>query len=746
MGNSMSYQSEGQASAIDPAMAAGSAVALRAPIEKTGIRLPDILALIRREQWLIGGFSLAGPLAAIALTALTPPIYQAVLMLKIDNERAKIVEGQALVDPIVALGDTSRYLTTLSKLTTSRSLAASVMESLSLAKDDSFLKAMGKSLPASDLSAAQRENERRESVIKVLTENVGMIAPGDSRIVQITFNSRNPALAAEITNAYGERFLAQNVQQQANANAYATKILRQQVEETRVQLSDAESKAITYAQENDLIDASDAASGADNGTGNGKEAGGARSITTASLVEMNSNYNSARAARIAVEQRWRTAEAAAGTSFPEARENGTLQALLQQRAGSVATLEKLRTHYIATQPDVVEAATNVRVLDDQIADAIRSIKMSIKAEYNTAMNAERAMLEQKESLASETIEEQRKRVQLNLLARDADTLRQQLRDLLTRLNQVTSAADVENNNMLIVDKAEQPELPVSPNLLKNLLLGIVAGIGLGVLAAVLRQIVDDTLHTPEDVESKLGLPLLGVTPWVGDAINDELTRPLSGLREAYHSIRTAVDFASGGNQQKVIQVTSSASDEGKSTASLAIAQDFARIGRKVLLIDCDMRRPSLYKHFGISKEDKGLSDVILGLSEYSDVTYTDEDLGLVFMPMGTIPTNPSPLLSSDALTEFFAARRSEFDVIVVDSPPVIGLADSPLLSRHSDKVIFVVEASRAHYGQVKSAIRRMRNHGASVLGAIVSKYDAQTSGYGYQYGYGYGYGYGYNYS
>ncbi len=742
----MSNQTDGAAAGLQPVSAGASEMPLRTMAEKGGIRLPDVIALIRREQWLIGGFSLAGPLAAIALTALTPPVYQAVLMLKIDNERAKIVEGQALVDPIVELSDTGRYLATLSKLTTTRSLAISVMESLSLDKDDNFLKSMGASVPSTSLPAAQRENERREAVVYLLSENVGMLAPGDSRIVNITFNSRSPALAAAIANAYGDRFLAQNVQQQANANAYATKILRSQVEETRAQLSEAETKAITYAQENNLIDASDAASGADNGNGNGKESGGAKSITTASLVAMNSNYNGAKAARIAAEERWRTADAAAGANFPEARENGTLQSLTQQRGAAVTNLEKLRTHYVATQPDVVEAEANIHALDQQISDCIRTIKLSIKAEYTTALRAEQAIHEQTDALAHDTIEEQRKRVELNLLARDADTSRQQLRDLLTRLNQVTSAADVDNNNMVIVDKAEQPATPVSPNLLKNLLVGILAGIGLGVLAAFVRQVVDDTLHTPEDVEVKLGLPLLGVTPWVGDAIDEELKRPLSGLREAYHSIRTAVDFASGGNHQKVIQVTSSASDEGKSTASLAIAQDFARIGRKVLLVDCDMRRPSLYKHFGITKETQGLSDVILGLVDYKDACLTDEELGLAFLPMGTIPNNPSPLLSSDALTEFFAARRTEFDVIVIDSPPVIGLADSPLLARHSDSVIFVVEASRAHYGQVKSAIRRMRNHGANVLGAIVSKYDAQTSGYGYQYGYGYGYGYGYNYS
>lgn len=713
--------------------------------DKPPIRLADIVALLRREQWLIAGFSIAGPLVALALTALTPPVYQGVLMLKVDNERPKIVEGQGLVDPIVELNDLGRYLATLSKLAASRSLATSVMDGLMLAKDDSFIVAMGKTPPDSSLPAARRDALRREIVIKLLTDNVGMVAPGDSRIAQLTFNSRNAAIAARLANEYGERFLAQNVQQQASTNAYANKVLRTQVEEARAQLSEAENRAIEYAKENNLIDAGDAASGADNGTGNGAGSGGAKSITTASLIAMNASFNTARTARIAIEQRWRTAEAASGANFPEARESATLQSLLQQRDQAATRLAQLKLHYIATQPDVVEQASQVAMLDNQIAETIHSVKASLRAEYQTALEQERQLAQTNQELASQTLEEQQKRVQLNLFARDADTYRMQLRDLLTRLNQVTSASDVTTNNMAIVDRAEVPDQPISPNVLKNLLLGIVAGIGLGILIAVLREMVDDTLHTPDDVEGKLKVPLLGVTPWVGDAIDTELKRPMSGLREAYHSIRTSIDFASGGPRHKILLVTSSASDEGKSTASLAVAQDFVRIGRKVLLVDADMRRPSLYRHFDMPTTHVGLTDVIMGTSDFDTAKHQDEDEGLVFLPMGTVPNNPSPLLSSDTLAKFFTERKKEFDVIIIDSPPVIGLADTPLLARVSDGVIFVVEASRAHHGQVKSAIRRMRNHGAVVLGAVVSKYDAQTSGYGYQYGYGYGYNYGYGY-
>ena len=714
---------------------------------KSSIRLTDVIALLRRQQWLIAGFVVAGPMAAVALTAMTPAVYQGVLTLKIDNERAKIVEGQDLVDPIVSLGDTGRYLATLSKLASSRSLAMSVLDSLSLAKDDSFAVAMGATPVSADLPAAQRANARREQALKLLTDNVAMLAPGDSRLATIAFNSRNAALAAQIANAYGERFLSQNIQQQTTANTYATKVLRSQVEETRAELRDAEMKAIEYARESNLIDAGDAASGADNGSGNGKESGGAKSITTASLVAMNATYNAARAARIAVEQRWRTAAASNGLDIPEARDNGRIQGLIQQRDQAAARLALLRQRYVLSQPDVQEAMEQVNVLDSQLAAAIRSVKASIHAEYVTALEQERQLGEAKEELSSDTLGEQQKRVQLNLIARDADTLRQQLRDLLTRLNQVTSAADITTNNMVIVDRAEVPNAPISPNLIKNLLLGILAGVGLGFALAVLREMIDDTLHTPDDVEAKLQIPLLGLTPWVGDAIDEELKRPLSGLREAYHSIRASVDFASGGARNKILLVTSSASDEGKSTASLAIAQDFARIGRKVLLVDADMRRPSLYRRFDLDSDHPGLTDVVLGAKDFASAKYEDEELGLTFLPMGTLPANPSPLISSEAMANRFAKLREDFDVVIIDSPPVMGLADAPLLSRFCDGVIFVAEASRAHHGQIKTAIRRMRNHGAVILGAVVSKFDAHSAGYGkYSHYYPYYEYYQYSYS
>ena len=626
----------------------------------------------------------------------------------------------------------------------SKSLIGSVVDDMALAKDDRLAKAQGVSLVGGDLSPAQKADARREQAIELLQRNVTMLAPTDSRIATISFKSRNPAFSAQIANALAEHFVQLNVNERYQTNSYARKVLTDQVNETRQKLGETETKAIAYARANDLIDTADASTGADHGTGGGGESGGARSLVTASLSAVNSALNSAKTARIAVEERWRQAAASNALDTPEGRENATIQSFVQQRAQVAAKLAQLHKRYVLSQPDVQEAQAELSTIDSQLASAEQSLKRSIQSEYATAVREEKQLETAKEKLSEETLLEQQKRVSLNLIGRDADILREQLAQLLTRLNLVSAAADVTTNNIAIVDRAETPDAPISPSLLRNLLIGIAAGIALGIALALLREMLDDTIHAPSDVEIKLQIPLLGLTPWVGNKLDEEFAKPQSGLREAYHSIRTAVDFSSGGAVSKVLLITSSAPDEGKTTTALALAQDFARLGRKVLLVDADTRRPNLHLSFGRENSAAGLTDVLMKTQRFEDVIVQNEGEPLFFLAMGTRHPNPVNLISSEEVTHFFAKLREEFDLVIVDCAPVMGLADAPILSRVADGVIFVVEAARAHNGQVKAAIRRMRSHGATIFGAILSKFDPRSSGLGKESGY-YSY-YEYEYS
>jgi len=697
--------------------------------------LGDLRAMLWRQRkvlLIVVGIAL---LTGVIATMLMTPLYRADATVKIDNETVKIIEGQD-IDPAIAMADTARYLNTQVKIVQSRSLSEKVVQSLKLDRNDDFLRAMGVSAPDEQLPEKEKAAVRREMAISLLQANVKMDSAPDSRVATLSFTGRDPLLASRIVNNFAENYINQNVQARYDNNAYARKVLNAQVQEARLQLQATEREAIDYARRNRLIDTGDVSSGSDDGKGGGKDTGSARSITTANLVELNNAFIEARAARILAEARWSAAQSGNGLDLPEARQNGVLQNLLGRKAEIASGLSQLRTRYLDSQPQVREMTAELAQIDSMIAGTVRNLRSSVQKEYQAAANAERKLAEAKEQLASETLTEQDRRVQLNLIARDAETQRKQLNDLLTRLNQVNAAADITLNNISLLDRAQVPRVPFSPNTKRNLLVALAIGLALAFFLAFVREALDDTLRSPEDAERKLHMPLLGTTPFVADISPQELEDRQGELAEAYYSIRATVDFASANASNKTMLVTSSQPGEGKTTTAIALARDFARIGRRVLLVDADLRNPSMHRVFSIPKEH-GFIDVLMKHRTLEDTIVKHEIPGLHLLPLGPIPPNPVQILSSNLIADFLAEMRNRYDVIVLDTAPVMGLADAPMLSRIVDFVVLIVEANRAHYGQARSAVRRLQDAGANILGIIMSKFSFRDAGYSYDYHYSY---------
>lgn len=699
------------------------------------ISLGDLRAMIWRQRKVLLLVIGLGLLLGVIATMLMTPIYRATATVKIDNETVKIVEGQD-IDPAIAMADTNRYLNTQVEIVQSRSLSTKVADALKLYRDDRFLENMGSKLPDDQLAEKDRVAARREMVINTLQSNIKMDSAPDTRVATIGFSSRDPVLAAKVANSFAENYINQNVQARYDNNAYARKVLNAQVQEARTQLQATEREAIDYARKNRLIDTGDVSSGSDDGGSNNGDTGSARSITTANLVELNSAFVKARAARILAEARWNVARSGNGLDTPEARQSGILQNLQDRRATLASNLSQLRARYLDSQPQVKETIAELQQVDAIIAKASRTLRNSIQNEYLAALNAERSLQSAKEQLASETLTEQDRRVQLNLIARDAETQRKQLNNLLNRLNQINAAADITVNNISLLDPAEVPFAPVSPNVKRNLLIALAAGIAIAFFLAFMREALDDTLRSPEDAEKKLHMPLLGTTPFVTDVTWQDIEDRQGELSEAYYSIRATVDFASSSLAGKVMLVTSSQPGEGKTTTAVALARDFARIGRRVLLVDADLRNPSLHRATGIPKEH-GFIDVLMKHRTLEDAIVSHEIPGLHLLPLGPIPPNPVQILSSNLITDFLEDMRQNYDVIVLDTAPVMGLADAPMLSRTVDFVLLIVEANRAHYGQARSAVRRLQDAGANILGIIMTKFSFRDAGYSYDYHYSY---------
>lgn len=701
----------------------------------SGISLGEIKAMAWRQRRMLVVLSIAALIIGLIITLLMTPIYQSSATVRIDNESLKITEGQD-VNPVISAFDTDRYLNTQKQIVESRSMALTVAERLNLLRDDNFITDMKAEPPAADLDARQRAAQRRAIVVGLLQSNVEMAIPQQTRVTSISFTSPDSTLAAQVANEYAEAFRDQNVTGRSDANEYARGILQDQVAQLQAELAETETAAVDYARRNRLIDTG--RTGATDDEDGGSQP--APSITTANLIQLNQNFIDARAARILAEQRWNAARGTNPLDLPEARNNTAIQSLLTRKATAVAELEQLRERYLDGYPEIERAEANVQALEGQIQRAGQSLRNSIRSEYEVARAQEQRLESARQQLADETLSEQDRRVQLNILSRDADNQRDQLAELQRRLSQLDATADVDANNIALLDPAVASGVPVSPNLPRNLLVSLVLGLLIGGGLAVVREAVDDTLYSPEDAERKLGLPLLGTTPLVDETDQESLEDPHSALNEAYYSIRAAIDYATAGDRHKVIQITSGQPSEGKSTTALALARDFARIGRRVLLIDGDLRNPSLHRLLG-EKNKIGMMDVLMNRVTMDEAIRPAGNDGLHVMTLGPIPPNPVQILSGNLVPDLLDKLRDAYDVVLVDSAPVMGLADAPMLSRLADFTVLIAEAGRAHYGQARAAVRRLNETGATIVGIVMTKFDFRDAGYSYDYHYSY-YAYG----
>ena len=378
-------------------------------------------------------------------------------------------------------------------------------------------------------------------------------------------------------------------------------------------------------------------------------------------------------------------------------------------------------------------------LQRQIGQETGSVRASVKAEYDAAASQEQMLKGQIASLRDQALDVDGRSIQYNILKREVDTNRQLYDGLLQRYKEVGVAGDVRSNNISIINRAEVPMWRFKPNLTLNLAIGLLLGGMLGVLAAFLLEFLDDTIKTPDDVEQKLKLAVLGIIPKLGpkENIASVAGDPRSSFSEAYRSVRTALQFATDHGVPRTLLVTSAGSGEGKSTTAMALARNFAHLGKRVLLIEADLRNPSLHRSLGLKGQGVGLSNLLAGGCTLAEATLDTEEPGLKVVLAGPLPPNPAELLSGSKLVSMLTVAAERYDQVILDGPPVLGLADAPILANAADGTLLVVNSAKTKINAAQAALKRLLAARARIVGALLSKYDAKTAGYGYGYGYHY---------
>jgi capsular exopolysaccharide synthesis family protein len=390
---------------------------------------------------------------------------------------------------------------------------------------------------------------------------------------------------------------------------------------------------------------------------------------------------------------------------------------------------------------MVQRKARLDEMDRQIEAQVSSIRDSLRNQYQIALNRENDLKRRVSGLTSAVLSERGRSIQYNILERELDTSRTLYDGLLQRYKEIGVAGGVGTNNVSVVDTA-LPGYRVKPEPRRNLTLGLLFGAAVGVGLALLREFMDDTIKVPEDIQEKLGLPVLGGIPSLPAGVSTKvaLADPRSALSEAYYSVRTALQFSAAEGLPKSLLITSARPTEGKTTTALALARNFARLGGSVLLIDCDLRNPSLHRELG-EERATGLTNYLVGASELAPLLQPIED-HLTFLPAGPLAPNPAELLSGKMIKALLEETTAQFDLVLFDGPPVLGLADAPQLASQIGGTVLVIEAGKTRRSLANAALRRLRGAHAHMLGGLLTKFSAKHAGYGYGYGYQYAYDYG----
>lgn len=702
-----------------------------------GSNLPVLqmyLKLLLRYRWIIAGAAAAAMLLALIVTLMLDKQYSASVELEIAREDANIVNIQG-VQPEGGSLDQEFYQTQYGLLE-SRSLIERVIDDLDLVDDVDFLErhdAIEGELFATNARLPNDRESRRErerKLVEVLSDNVDITPERASRLVRITYTDSDPVMSARIVNGWAEAFIQTNLERRFEATSYAREFLEQRLAEVRDRLNESERRLVDYAAQERIINLEE-----ETGQNNGRVR---RSITAVDLGNLNDALGEARSDRIAAEAAYQRARSTSGSATGDSLSNVGISTLRQKRAEVEAEVARLRSLFGPEYPALVSLEAQLEGLSQAIGREEGRVLRTLRTNFETTVAREASLEREVDSLKGDMIDLQRRSIQFNIYQRDVDTNRELYDGLLQRYKEIGIAAGVGTNNVAIVDAAVVPEEPSGPRLLLNLLLGLLAGTGLGVALAFALDQLDETISDPSDVESVTDLPLLGTVPSTedDDAV-EAVSDPKSELTEAYLSIATSLRFATDHGIPTAFAITSSRPSEGKSTASLGLALTLARQGRRVVLLDCDMRNPSVHKLFG-AKNVVGTSNLLAGEDVLARALNETMHPGLSAIYAGPQPPNAAELLSGEGLTRVLEMLQGSFDNVVVDSPPVLGLADAPLIAGRVDNILFVTEAHETPVRVVRNALDRIENSGANVLGLVLNKLDRNKIQYGYEYSYAYG--------
>ena len=710
--------------------------------------LGESLRILRKRKWIVLG-SLVTIFSVVAIASLKmPKVYEANGTIEINKPDPSLNFQNSTTFSLDYFDPTE--LETDMKILQSDLLALQVIRDLNL---DRRPELGGQAPPSIDLAPdpLQSDPSRASAAIGSFKGSLRVNLSPNTRIIEVHYRSTEPQVAATVVNTLMQTFVENNFKARFDSTMQASDWLQKQLVDLQMKVETSQEKLVRYQREHEILGIDEK-----------------QNITMAKLDELNKQFTSAESERMDKEALYRLVESgdpdAIASSAGSLEDSGpgaqSPSQLLDTLRGKQAEIKiqaaDLNTQFGPSYPKLTQLNNQLKEIDSQIQAEMKKIASKVRGQYATALQRENMLRDAFEKQKQEANKLNESAIEYTLLKRDVETNRQLYEGLLQKLKEAGVSAGLKSNNFRIVDSARPPTGPIEPNIPRNLMFAVVLGLASGVGLAFLLEGLDNTVRTTDQAQMISGLASLGMIPLGSKSAREgpngrrlviasskeavELVakvRPQSQMAESYRALRTSLLLSNLGAPPKVIMVTSALPQEGKTTTSINCAVVLAqKKDSRVLLIDADLRRPSIHKKLGMDPGN-GLSKLLTDSETNLDdvITSTTVLPNLFVLPAGKTPPNPAELLASSNMRDLLADLREKYDHIVIDTPPSLSVTDAVVLSPRADAVVLVIRSGQT----TKQALRRSRDIltqvNAKVVGVLLNAVDLSSPDYYYYYEY-----------
>lgn len=707
-------------------------------LQRSEISLAEIWAVIRKRQFVIMCCLVVTMSLAIAYCVMAPRRYEATTRVVINPENSNLL-GVATGEMMNPFGDPSLMQETQVRIMQSDAVAWDVIRQLRLDRNPEFAatKPGEQAEPIEAISPVHRFR-----VLARFHKQLRVATIPKTAIVELSFRSKDPKLAAEIVNTLANVYLERNFRTRYNATMQASDWLSKQLDDLKANAQSKQQQFADFQKKSGII-------GMDDSNGPSGTSMGPHSIIVSQLEEQNQQLVNAQSERIVREARYREALSGDPAVIAETAPTATLQALQAEQADLKNQYAQLSAQYGNAYPRVVQMRTQLAQVEAAIQTEATNVRRRIEAEYRSAATAEKMAAGEVEGTKQEAYKMNETGVQYMILKRDLEASRDLYEDLLKKLKEAGITAGLKSTNIDVVDPGAIPVAPVEPRVPLNLLLAFMLGLTGGVGLAFLLENLDTTITSPEQAEMMACTPVLCVVPRIqtnGRHSRNPLAEsnrnrplslvlPISPFAESFRTLRTALLLSAAGKPPKVLVITSAVPGEGKTTTAINFAVALAQNGRRVLLVDADMRSGGLQEQL-LLDDSNGLSRCLAGMGDQQPAAISTAELPSLFIvAAGKRPPAPAELLGSDQMRNLLDKWREEYDHIVLDTPPVLMVSDAAILASMADGILLVVRYGKTGRQATLRTMSMLARGTTRVIGIVFNGLGVKSLAYSTYYGF-----------